>query len=210
MVRMALDTLHGFLRQSKNTMRYKAFISYSHAVDGQLAPMLQSALHNFAKPWYRLRAIRLFRDRTNLAINPNLWSSIEQALREAEYFLLLASPEAAASAWVQREITSWLQHHSASHLLIMLTSGYIVWDKIIGDFDWSKTSALPRNLCGVFSEEPLYLDCRWARHVAHLSLRYPLFQAMVADLNASKRDLRSNEGVVYEVHLVCKVLWPNP
>ena len=31
-------------------MIYKAFISYSHAVDGRLAPALQSALHHFAKP----------------------------------------------------------------------------------------------------------------------------------------------------------------
>ncbi|MDQ3698882.1 MAG: hypothetical protein M3373_12810 [Gemmatimonadota bacterium] len=43
-------------------VRYDAFISYSHALDGTLAPALQSALHRFAKPWYRLRARRVFRD----------------------------------------------------------------------------------------------------------------------------------------------------
>jgi hypothetical protein len=31
-------------------MRYEAFVSYSHAVDGRLAPALQSALHRLAKP----------------------------------------------------------------------------------------------------------------------------------------------------------------
>ena len=45
---------------------YTAFISYSHAVDGRLAPALQSALHGFAKPWYRLRALRVFRDQASL------------------------------------------------------------------------------------------------------------------------------------------------
>lgn len=30
---------------------YQAFISYSHAVDGELAPALQRALQGFAKPW---------------------------------------------------------------------------------------------------------------------------------------------------------------
>ena len=30
-------------------MRYKAFISYSHGADGQLAKSLQTALHRFAK-----------------------------------------------------------------------------------------------------------------------------------------------------------------
>jgi hypothetical protein len=38
--------------------KYKAFISYSHAADGKLAPALQTALHNFTKPWYRLLQAR--------------------------------------------------------------------------------------------------------------------------------------------------------
>jgi hypothetical protein len=37
-------------------MRYKAFISYSHAADGKLAPDLEKALERFAKPWNRTRA----------------------------------------------------------------------------------------------------------------------------------------------------------
>ena len=52
-------------------MTYKGFVSYSHAADGQLAPVLQSALHRFAKPWYRLRALHVFRDETNLSVNPS-------------------------------------------------------------------------------------------------------------------------------------------
>jgi hypothetical protein len=31
--------------------RYAAFISYSHAVDRQLAPSLENGLERFAKPW---------------------------------------------------------------------------------------------------------------------------------------------------------------
>ena len=84
------------------TASYAAFISYSHAVDGSLAPALQQALHRFAKPWYRLRALRVFRDESTLAVSPGLWSSIEQALAGSRCFILLASPEAAASPWVQR------------------------------------------------------------------------------------------------------------
>ena len=56
---------------------YEAFISYSHAADGRLAPTLQTGLHRFAKPWYRLRAMRVFRDETTLATSPELWPSIE-------------------------------------------------------------------------------------------------------------------------------------
>lgn len=32
--------------------RYRAFISYSQAADGRLAPALQSGLQRLAKPWY--------------------------------------------------------------------------------------------------------------------------------------------------------------
>jgi hypothetical protein len=45
---------------------YDAFISYSHALDGKLAPTLQLELERFAKPWYRMRALRVFRDNANL------------------------------------------------------------------------------------------------------------------------------------------------
>jgi len=63
-------------------MPYKAFISYSHAADGQLAPTLQSALHRFAKPFYKLRAVRVFRDKSNLQLTPGLWPLIQSVLRE--------------------------------------------------------------------------------------------------------------------------------
>ena len=36
---------------------YAAFISYSHAVDGKLAPAIHMALQRFAKPWYRRRIV---------------------------------------------------------------------------------------------------------------------------------------------------------
>ncbi|HXI29627.1 MAG TPA: TIR domain-containing protein, partial [Vicinamibacterales bacterium] len=88
-------------------MSYKAFISYSHAVDGRLAPAVQQALHRFAKPWYRNRALRLFRDKTSLSASPALWPSIERALGDSEFFLLLACPESAASKWVRLEIEWW-------------------------------------------------------------------------------------------------------
>ena len=66
-------------------MDYKAFISYSHAADGQFAPALQSGLHRFARPWYRMRAMRVFRDQTNLSASPHLWVDIERALGAAEF-----------------------------------------------------------------------------------------------------------------------------
>lgn len=108
---------------ASNPYKYKAFMPYSHAVDRKLVPALQSALHQFAKPWYRLRAIRVVRDKTSLAMTPELWPSIQEALSESEYFLLLASPQAAQSPWVQKEVDWWLQHRTAKTLFIVPTEG---------------------------------------------------------------------------------------
>jgi hypothetical protein len=81
---------------------YHGFISYGHAVDGRLAPALQRGLQRFAKPWYRSRALRIFRDETSLSVSAHLWTSICQALDASQFFILLASPEAAASPWIAR------------------------------------------------------------------------------------------------------------
>lgn len=166
-------------------MDYKAFISYSHAADGELAPWLQQALHKFAKPWYRLRALRLFRDKTSLALTPELWPTIEQALEVSEKFILLASPEAATSRWVQKEVDYWITNRSSKSFFIVLTEGNLQWDLDRNDFEWSKTNSLPPNLKSYFRDEPLYLDLRWVRTADHLSLREHRLQDAIADLAAA-------------------------
>lgn len=45
---------------------YDAFISYSHALDDKLAPKLHRALEFYGKSLFTIRAIRVFRDETNL------------------------------------------------------------------------------------------------------------------------------------------------
>src|SRR5262245_22507488 len=88
---------------------YNGFISYSHAVDRSLATALQRAVSRFACPWYRLRALRIFRDQTNLSTTPHLWATIQASLDRSEYFILMASPEAKRSEWVSKEIDYWLE-----------------------------------------------------------------------------------------------------
>ena len=127
-------------------MAFKGFISYSHGADGKLAPAVQHALHRIAKPWYRLRTMRIFRDQTNLGASPVLWSSIESALSASEFFLFMASPGAAQSHWVQKEVDWWLTNRSAQTFLILLTEGQIAWDEATGEFDWAVTTTLPTQL----------------------------------------------------------------
>ena len=163
---------------SRARSSYRAFISYSHAADGKLAPALQAALHHFAKPWYKLRAIRVFRDEASLAANPALWTSIEQALDGSEWFVLLASPQAAASEWVGKEVEFWLEHKSLERFLIGLTAGEIAWDDGTQDFDWTRTDALPRVLARAFSQEPRYIDLRWARTAENINTQTSTREAL--------------------------------
>jgi hypothetical protein len=135
-------------------IRYAAFISYSHAGDRALASALQAGLHRFAKPWHRLRALRVFRDEASLAANPRLWGSISEALLASKSLILLASPEAARSDWVARELALWASEKSRENLLIVVTDGAVRWDPTAGDFDWHETSALPRMMGDLLEEDP--------------------------------------------------------
>jgi len=177
---------------------YNAFISYSRTADEQLGEALRSALTQFAKPWYQLRALHIFLDRANLPINSRLWSLVKDALDASEYFLLLASTESATSKWVERELRYWLTTSSSKNILIVLTEGEIAWDDGTCDFDWARTTALSTVLRQAFSEEPLYIDLRSTAQRNVLSPIDPDFQDAVAAVAAellgrSKDDLISEE-----------------
>ncbi|GLY93779.1 hypothetical protein Acsp02_10350 [Actinoplanes sp. NBRC 103695] len=178
-------------------MSFNGFISYSHAADGRLAPAVQRGLHRLAKPWHRRRALWIFRDQTGLSVTPALWTSIQKALDNSEYFVLMASPEAAQSPWVNREIEHWVATKPLDRILPVVTDGEWRWDPVAKDFDAESTS-VPAALRGVFAEEPLYLDLRWARDDRHLSLRHSRFRDAIAQLAApmhgvSKDDLEGED-----------------
>ncbi|MEV4567670.1 TIR domain-containing protein [Nonomuraea sp. NPDC049419] len=137
---------------------YDVFISYSHSRDTGLAEALQSELQRFACPWYRPRALRVFRDKTDMAASPRLWPEIERALSASRWFVLMASPDSAASPWVCKEVEWWQRHRSPERLLIALTDGTITWAG--GDFDWARTDAIPQSLSRYFAYEPLWIDLR--------------------------------------------------
>ncbi len=172
---------------------YDGFISYSHASDGMLAPRLQAGLQRFAKPWWRRRALRMFRDDASLAANPRLWASIQEAMDQAEWFVLLLSPEAAVSTWVDREVEWWLAHKDPSRIIPVLTGG---------DFDWDEgvvSNAAPPALHRAFSEEPRWVDLRFAKQEDQLDLSNPAFAGAVADIASAVRGVPKDELASEEV-----------
>ncbi|WP_229069732.1 TIR domain-containing protein [Actinoplanes sp. DH11] len=173
-------------------MPFDGFISYSHAADGRLAPAVQRGLHRLAKPWHQRRALWIFRDQTGLAVTPKLWTSIQEALDGSKHFVLLASPEAARSPWVNREIEHWLATKSPDRILPVVTDGEWQWDPVARDFTAAST-AVPAALRGVLAEEPLYLDLRWARDDLHLSLQHSRFRDAIAQLAAPMHGVSKDE-----------------
>ncbi|MGO9875008.1 MAG: TIR domain-containing protein [Acidimicrobiia bacterium] len=174
-------------------MSYDVFISYSHGGDDLLSERVQDGLSKFAKPWYRRRALDVFRDRTALSANPGLWSSIADAIDSSRYFLFLASPDAAASVWCGREVEHWRAKHGSDGLLVLLTDGEIRWDESANDFDWKATTALGSAFAGCFQEEPFHVDMRWARAEVQLDLTDGRFRDHIADLAAPAHGMAKDE-----------------
>ncbi len=183
-------------------MHYDAFISYGHGAGARLPRALQLALERLARPWYKRRALRVFRDDTDLSASPGLWTAIQRGLDQSSYLILLASTDAAQSTWVQREVDHWLRSGRVQRLLLVLCDGEIKWNPAAVDFDWRRTTALPKVLRGAFEEEPLWVDLRWAAVDAELSLANQNFKNDAASIAAplhgcSKDDLVGGDLLQY-------------
>ena len=187
---------------------YDAFVSYSHAKDKPIAAALQSVVQTLGKPWYKRRALRVFRDDTSLSATPHLWPTIETALNESRFLILLASAESARSPWVAKEVAHWLEHKATDTLLIAVTDGELSWRSTGDDFDWSEATPLPAILKGRFKTEPKWVDVRNYRDGA--PKRDRKFTELGADFAAAirgipKEDLLSEE--VRQQHRALTLAW---
>lgn len=168
---------------------YDAFISYSHAKDGPIARELQYVIQTLGKSWLERRAVRVFRDDSSLTASPELWPSIESALNQSEYLILLASPEAGASKWVDREVSWWLRNKKVDRLLIALTSGEINWEAAAGDFVRHDGCPLPPALIGQFDSEPFWIDLREWRERSARARRHTTFKSLASKIAARVRGM---------------------
>lgn len=167
---------------------YQAFISYSHTADGSFAPALQRGLQQLGRSWRARRAMDVFRDETGLSVDPDLWGAISTALDASDWFVLLASPQAAASHWVGQEIEHCIATKGSRRILIVLTEGTLKWDPDVGDFTADSDAAHP-SLRGLLDEEPAIVDLSWARQETDLTLDNARFRADIARIAAVIRDV---------------------
>jgi len=176
-------------RRVRHETGYDAFISYSHQLDKELAIRLQRNLERFAKPWYRVRAIRVFRDDASLSASPNLWASIQAALETSEWFILLASPQAGCSPWIERELQWWLTNRTDAidHLMVAVTDGTPPWGTASQPTASPSPVIVPPALSQIV-DEPRWVDLRDVRIYDKSRAYQARMQDKIADLAAPLRN----------------------
>lgn len=142
-------------------LRYRAFISYSHR-DSRKAIRLHHKLEAYrvsmhlrggkdANGAHRSGRIRpVFRDRDDLATATSLTQSIEQALDDSEALIVVCSPDAVSSRWVNEEIRYFRQQHPERLVLAFVVGGSPSADPILEP----EKAALPINLLLSDIEQP--------------------------------------------------------
>jgi len=114
------------VEKRKNSYAYKAFISYSHS-DEKKARALHHQLEHFRIPkalGINRKTLRpIFRDRDDLSATAGLNETLREALRLSENLIVLCSPHAAASRWVNDEVIYFKQLGRADKIYTVILDG---------------------------------------------------------------------------------------
>ena len=107
---------------------YCAFISYRHkpldmAVAQKLHRMIEGYRIPRSVPGGRKRLGLVFRDKEELPVSGDLNQDICTALDHSENLIVVCSPDAVESRWVQNEIDYFLQRHDRTHVFAVLVKG---------------------------------------------------------------------------------------
>ncbi|MDP9421959.1 MAG: toll/interleukin-1 receptor domain-containing protein [Pseudomonadota bacterium] len=113
--------------------RYMAFLSYSHR-DAAVAEWLHEQLEEFHVPSRLVGKLTehgpvpkqlapIFRDRQELAASPDLNEEIEEAIAGSRFLIVLCSPAAAKSKWIDQEIACFKRVHKEDRVLAAIVDG---------------------------------------------------------------------------------------
>lgn len=113
--------------------RYRAFISYSHA-DERWARWLHRSLETYRIPRHLVgretehgpvpeRIAPVFRDREELATATNLGDALTRALERSAFQLVICSPAAARSRWVNEEIRVFKRLGREDRIFCLVVAG---------------------------------------------------------------------------------------
>ncbi len=121
------------VRKRRRSSHYYAFLSYSHS-DEALADWLFLQLERFRVPAglagrvtdngvVPKRLIPIFRDQQELAAAKDLGAEIRSALATSQFLIVLCTPAAANSQWVNSEIDAFKRNHPDGCVLAAIGGG---------------------------------------------------------------------------------------
>ncbi|MDX1556842.1 MAG: TIR domain-containing protein, partial [Xanthomonadales bacterium] len=143
-----------------STYKYRAFLCYSHA-DKAWADWLHHEIERYRVPKRLVaehpnsmpRNLRpVFRDREELPSASSLPKLIEEALEQSETLIVVCSPAAAASRWVDNEIRTFQALGREENILCLIVDG----EPNSGD----ARECFPAALLGAGGQEPIAADVR--------------------------------------------------
>lgn len=113
--------------------RYRAFISYSWA-DKAWGEWLHRALETYRTPSSLVgrqtplgaapKSLHpIFKDREEEAAGASIGASIEAAMAESEFLIVLCSPRSAQSKWVNREVAWFKKNRDPNRILALIIDG---------------------------------------------------------------------------------------
>jgi len=182
-----------------NKYKYKAYISYSHC-DERWASWLHRALESYRIPRKLVgtktgvgevpsRIKPVFRDRDDLSSASDLGGTVKQALSDSENMIVICSPDAAASHWVNEEIRGFASLGRGKQIFCVIVDGEP------GGVGTAST-CFPAALEEIGLHEPLAADVRkWAdgKHLSQLKLVAGILGLSLDQLR--RRDLQKRQRI---------------
>jgi hypothetical protein len=113
--------------------KYWAFVSYSHQHTA-FASWLQRALESYRVPRHAIGLDTplgpvpaylkpVFSDRSEMQAGADLASTVRKALVQSRFLIVVCSPDAARSEWVNREIVEFKKLHGEACVLAVIAAG---------------------------------------------------------------------------------------
>ena len=116
-----------------DSYRYKAYVSYSHK-DEKWAAWLHKKLEAYRVPPHLVgrktssgviprRIAPVFRDREDLPTSNDLGTSVNEALRRSANLIVICSPAATRSRWVNEEILAFKRLGRSARIFCLIVEG---------------------------------------------------------------------------------------
>lgn len=194
------------------TLRYKAYLSYSHK-DEAWAVWLHRALETYRIPRNLVgrqtsagpvpsRVQPVFRDRDDLSSSADLAETVKKALADSENLIVICSPAASESRWVNEEILEFARLGRGKRIFCMIADSG-------SESDGSPGACFPPALSRIGVIEPLAADARkWAdgKHVAKLKLIAGLLGLRLDELRQRDMQRRRKQQLITSLGVIAAVV----